>query len=96
MQRRFRSRTGFQVKPPKQGYVPLGGARLVSIAEALGYRIGFQPAKLASGVAVYYVTLYRPGNSCLGRRKAGRFDELALLDDEALRAAMVAACAPKL
>lgn len=94
MQRRFRG-TGFAGSPPKQGHVPEGGQRLVSIAEALGYRIGFQPAQLASGVAVYYVSAYRPGNSCLGRHKVGRFDELAALDDAELRSKIVAACTPK-
>lgn len=87
---------GFQGAPGRPRVVPEGGARLVVIAEALGRRLSFSSTiVVGGGIETHYVSIYLPGNSCVGRKKVGRLDQLALLSDDELRAAMVAAYTPK-
>ncbi len=87
---------GFQGAPGRPRVVPEGGARLVSIAESLGRRLSFtSTAVVGGGIKTRYVSIYLPGNSCVGRKKVGRLDQLAAMTDEEVQATMVAAFAPK-
>lgn len=86
---------GFQGAPGRPRVIPEGGERLVCIAETLGRSLSFSRQVVGGGVEAHAVYIYLPGNSCVGRKKVGRLDQLVALSDDELRAAMVAAYAPK-
>jgi len=86
---------GFQGAPGRPRVVPEGGARLVSVAKALGRQLSFTHQVVGGGIETHAVLIYLPGNSCVGRKKVGRLDQLVALSDDELRAAMVAAFTPK-